>query len=104
MEVKGDRRVGKNDFAVIEVVEEEEEDSVGVRNLLGEEFASSKWKGSTRLLLLDERFAGRGMKELLMGEMAKTNIITWQRVITQRKFNPPSCENLRGSTKQIEQK
>ncbi|XP_022632674.1 tRNA (guanine(37)-N1)-methyltransferase 1 isoform X2 [Vigna radiata var. radiata] len=64
MEVEDGRRVGQNGFAVVEVVEEEEEDSVGMRKLLGEEFVSSKWRGSTRLLLLDERFAGRGVEEL----------------------------------------
>ncbi|XP_022633742.1 tRNA (guanine(37)-N1)-methyltransferase 1-like [Vigna radiata var. radiata] len=42
----------------------EVEDSVGMRKLLGEEFVSSKWRGSTRLLLLDERFAGRSVEEL----------------------------------------
>ncbi|KAK8469516.1 hypothetical protein PHAVU_005G087700 [Phaseolus vulgaris] len=64
MEVEEGRRVGQNGFAVVEVVEEEEEDSVGMRRLLGEEFASSKWRGSTRLLLLDERYAGRSVEEL----------------------------------------
>jgi len=63
--VEDGRRVGQNDFAVVEVVEEEEEeDSVGMRKLLGEEFVSSKWRGSTRLLLLDERYAGSGVEEL----------------------------------------
>ncbi|KAG4968920.1 hypothetical protein AAZX31_12G206300 [Glycine max] len=56
--------VGENRFAAVEVVEDEEEGSDGLRNLLGEEFARSKWRGSTRLLLLDERYAGRGMEEL----------------------------------------
>jgi len=64
MEAEEGRRVGQNGFAVVEVVEEEEEDSVGMRKLLGEEFGSSKWRGSTRLLLLDERYAGRGAEEL----------------------------------------
>ncbi|KOM28149.1 hypothetical protein LR48_Vigan503s002400 [Vigna angularis] len=64
MEVEDSRHVGQNSFVVVEVFEEEEEDSVGMRKLLGEEFVSSKWRGSTRLLLLDERFAGHGMDEL----------------------------------------
>ncbi|XP_027342079.1 tRNA (guanine(37)-N1)-methyltransferase 1 isoform X2 [Abrus precatorius] len=60
------KRVGKSGFASIEVVEEEEEEDEGggLRNLLGEEFVRNKWRGSTRLLLLDERYAGRGVEEL----------------------------------------
>ncbi|GAB2278038.1 hypothetical protein Dimus_012737 [Dionaea muscipula] len=38
-----------------------EEDLSG---LLGEEFKGRKWRGSTRLLLLDERFAGKEVDEL----------------------------------------
>ncbi|KAH7842062.1 hypothetical protein Vadar_001065 [Vaccinium darrowii] len=54
---------GRSEVYVVEVVEEEEEDMSG---LLGEEFirVSRKWRGSTRLLLLDERCAGKGMEEL----------------------------------------
>ncbi|CAJ1957060.1 unnamed protein product [Sphenostylis stenocarpa] len=64
MEVEGGGRVGQNGFAAVEVVEEQDEDSGGLRKLLGEEFGRSKWRGSTRLLLLDERYAGRGVEEL----------------------------------------
>ncbi|XP_058210212.1 tRNA (guanine(37)-N1)-methyltransferase 1 [Rhododendron vialii] len=55
--------VGKSEFCVVEVVEEEgEEDMSG---LLGEEFrVTRKWRGSTRLLLLDEKCAGKRMEEL----------------------------------------
>ncbi|WVZ14601.1 hypothetical protein V8G54_012167 [Vigna mungo] len=42
MEVEYDRRMGKKNFVVIEVFEEEEEDSVGMKKLLGEKFACSK--------------------------------------------------------------
>ncbi|WVZ13543.1 hypothetical protein V8G54_011109 [Vigna mungo] len=56
--------VGHNNFAVVEVFEEEEEDSVGLRKLLGEEFVSNNWRGSMRLLLLDECFAGCDVEEL----------------------------------------
>ena len=62
------KHVGEKGFAAFKVIEEEEEEeeegSGGLRNLLGEEFARKKWRGSTRLLLLDERYAGRGMEEL----------------------------------------
>ncbi|KAG5114264.1 hypothetical protein JHK82_037533 [Glycine max] len=63
---EGVKRVGENGFAAVEVIEEEEEgeESGGLRNLLGEEFARKKWRGSTRLLLLDERYADRGFEEL----------------------------------------
>ncbi|KAJ4843011.1 hypothetical protein Tsubulata_005392 [Turnera subulata] len=51
------RRKAKNEFAAVEVVEEVEggEDWKG---LLGDEFVGRrKWRGSTRLLLLDEKYA-----------------------------------------------
>ncbi|TKY49033.1 tRNA (guanine(37)-N1)-methyltransferase 1 [Spatholobus suberectus] len=61
----GVKRVGENGFAAVEVVEEDEEEGGGLRNLVGEEFvARSKWRGSTRLLLLDERHAACGVEEL----------------------------------------
>ncbi|KAJ0983504.1 hypothetical protein J5N97_011759 [Dioscorea zingiberensis] len=63
LEVK--RGVGKNDFAVVEVVGDggvgEEEDMSG---LLGEGFGMGRWRGPTRLLLLDERYAKKGADEL----------------------------------------
>ncbi|KAK7272488.1 hypothetical protein RJT34_29108 [Clitoria ternatea] len=63
--IEGVKRVQKNEFAAVEVVDEdEEEEGGGLRNLLGEEFAKKKWKGSTRLLLLDERYADRGVEDL----------------------------------------
>ncbi|KAJ8428546.1 hypothetical protein Cgig2_003794 [Carnegiea gigantea] len=48
--------VGKRKSVVVEVLEEEENDD-DLRGLLGDEFKGRKWKGSTRLLLLDERYA-----------------------------------------------
>lgn len=57
---KGSR---KSDFAVVEVVEEDEEEE-GLEDLIGVEFRRPKWKGSTRLLLLDEEYAGKSVEEL----------------------------------------
>lgn len=64
VEGEGNKRVGRNAFAAVEVVEEGGDVDEGLRNLIGEEFGSSKWRGSTRLLLLDERYVDRGMEEL----------------------------------------
>ncbi|KAK9269441.1 hypothetical protein L1049_001215 [Liquidambar formosana] len=60
-EGKKERR--KNDFVMVEVVEngEEGEDLSG---LLGNEFKGRKWRGSTRLLLLDEQYADKGVEEM----------------------------------------
>lgn len=56
--------VGKSEICAVEVVEEEEEEE-DMSGLLGEEFrVRRKWRGSTRLLLLDERCAGKRMEEL----------------------------------------
>jgi len=63
VEVEGNKRVGRNGFVEVEVVEEECVDE-GLRNLIGEEIGSGKWKGSTRLLLLDERYKDRCVDEL----------------------------------------
>ncbi|GFZ07482.1 Met-10+ like family protein [Actinidia rufa] len=60
-----ERGIGKSEFAVVEVVEEEgEEEREDLGGLLGDEFKGRKWRGSTRLLLLDERYAGRGLDQL----------------------------------------
>ncbi|XP_057466319.1 LOW QUALITY PROTEIN: tRNA (guanine(37)-N1)-methyltransferase 1 [Actinidia eriantha] len=59
-----ERGIGKSEFAVVEVVEEEGEEEEDLRGLLGDEFKGRKWRGSTRLLLLDERYAGRGLDQL----------------------------------------
>lgn len=68
-EKKGDEeRKGneRKEFCVVEVVEEEgEEGQEEMKGLLGEEFKGGRiWKGSTRLLLLDERYGDKGMDEL----------------------------------------
>ncbi|KAM0952393.1 putative tRNA (guanine(37)-N(1))-methyltransferase [Dioscorea sansibarensis] len=59
------RGVGKSDFYVVEVVGDggvgEEEDMSG---LLGVGFRPGRWRGPTRLLLIDERFAKKGADEL----------------------------------------
>ncbi|XP_073156347.1 tRNA (guanine(37)-N(1))-methyltransferase 1 isoform X2 [Henckelia pumila] len=56
--VKG---VGKNDMVFIEVIEEDGED---ISRLLGDNIKRAKWRGSTRLLLLDEQYALKGVEEL----------------------------------------
>lgn len=60
---EGNKGIGKNEIALVEVVEEGEED---LKGLLGDEFKGKrrKWSGSTRLLLLDERYAARNVEEL----------------------------------------
>ncbi|KAI9081323.1 hypothetical protein K1719_036744 [Acacia pycnantha] len=45
---EGSRHIRKNGFAVVEVLEDEEEGSVGLKNLLGEEFKRNKWIGSEK--------------------------------------------------------
>ncbi|KAL4394978.1 tRNA (guanine(37)-N(1))-methyltransferase 1 isoform X1 [Arachis hypogaea] len=63
-EVKVERRTGKNDFATVELVEEDDNGGGILGNLVEEEFGREKWRGSTRLLLLDERYAGCGVQDL----------------------------------------
>ncbi|XWS27938.1 hypothetical protein CRYUN_Cryun25bG0023400 [Craigia yunnanensis] len=68
-EKKGDQeRKGneRKEFYVMEVLEEEgEEGEDEMKGLLGEEFKGGrKWKGSTRLLLLDESYGDKGLEEL----------------------------------------
>jgi tRNA (guanine37-N1)-methyltransferase len=61
----GNKGIGKNETALVEVVEGEEEGEE-LKGLLGDEFKGKtrKWKGSTRLLLLDERYAARDVEDL----------------------------------------
>lgn len=62
---EGNKRVGaRAEFAVVEVVEDEEQEGEDVRGLLGDEFKANKWRGPTRLLLLDERHAHKSAEEL----------------------------------------
>lgn len=61
---EGNKRVSRDQFAVVEVVEDEEQEGEDMRGLLGDEFKGKKWRGSTRLLLLDERYANKCSEEL----------------------------------------
>lgn len=52
--------VGKNEMSLVEVVGEDEKGSreeCDMSGLLGDTFFSSRWRGSTRVLLLDEQYA-----------------------------------------------
>ncbi|CAO2833460.1 unnamed protein product [Amaranthus hypochondriacus] len=62
---EGEKRKRKGNV-IVEVVEEEEDidDGDDLSVLLGDEFKGRKWKGSTRLLLLDEYCAGKNFHEL----------------------------------------
>ncbi|KAG9452806.1 hypothetical protein H6P81_005710 [Aristolochia fimbriata] len=59
----GRERTRKNDFAVVEVVESGNENDDFSR-LLGPNFKGSRWRGSTRLLLLDEQYANKDVEAL----------------------------------------
>lgn len=56
--------VGKNETALIEVVEAEVTGDEDMSGLLGDEFKGGKWRGSTRLLLLDEHCANKEFDEM----------------------------------------
>ncbi|XP_010268910.1 PREDICTED: tRNA (guanine(37)-N1)-methyltransferase 1 isoform X2 [Nelumbo nucifera] len=58
-----DKRIRKNDFVVVEVVEDRDEGE-DMSGLLGDDFKRGSWRGSTRLLLLDERYANKDVEEL----------------------------------------
>ncbi|XP_015578856.2 tRNA (guanine(37)-N1)-methyltransferase 1 isoform X1 [Ricinus communis] len=67
-EVEGGEKMrkknGKDQFAVVEVMEADDEEG-DWKGLLGDDFkGSKKWRGSTRLLLLDERYADKRMEDL----------------------------------------
>ncbi|XP_058090751.1 tRNA (guanine(37)-N1)-methyltransferase 1 isoform X2 [Magnolia sinica] len=59
----GPKRIGKNDFVTVEVVGNSGDDE-DLSGLLGDDFKGGRWRGPTRLLLLDERYADRGEEEL----------------------------------------
>ncbi|XP_021804772.1 tRNA (guanine(37)-N1)-methyltransferase 1 [Prunus avium] len=62
---EGKKRLGKGEFSVLEVVDDEEEEGEDLKGLLGDEFEGrKKWRGSTRLLLLDERCANGSVEDL----------------------------------------
>lgn len=51
-------------YVVREVLGEREGDGDDMRGLIGDEFCGGRWRGSTRLLLLDERYKDKGFEEL----------------------------------------
>lgn len=62
---EGKKRLGKGELSVLEVVDDEEEEGEDLKGLLGDEFEGrKKWRGSTRLLLLDERCANGSVEDL----------------------------------------
>ncbi|OVA07970.1 tRNA transferase Trm5/Tyw2 [Macleaya cordata] len=62
--IEGNKRIGRNEFAVVEVVGNGDDEEDDLSGLLGNEFKGGRWRGSTRLLLLDERFANKNAEEL----------------------------------------
>ncbi|KAJ4913328.1 tRNA (guanine(37)-N1)-methyltransferase 2 [Raphanus sativus] len=56
----------RNEFAVVEVVEDQGGGDGDFEGLLGEGYGScrGRWRGSTRLLLLDERYSGEEVQDL----------------------------------------
>lgn len=54
---------GRSDMSTVEVVEEGSGDE-DFSGLLGDDFRRRKWSGSTRLVLLDERYASKGIEEM----------------------------------------
>ncbi|XP_068667600.1 tRNA (guanine(37)-N1)-methyltransferase 1 [Aristolochia californica] len=56
-------RTGKNDFVVVEVVENGDEND-DFSGLLGANFKGTRWRHSTRLLLLDEQYANKDVEAL----------------------------------------
>ncbi|KAH0706681.1 hypothetical protein KY289_011757 [Solanum tuberosum] len=58
------RGYGRSDMSMVEVVEEEGSGDEDFSGLLGDDFRRRKWSGSTRLLLLDERYANKGIEEM----------------------------------------
>lgn len=61
--VSGGGKKVKKEFAMVEVLEDQEPGE-DLRGLLGEEFKGRRWRGPTRLLLLDENYADKGVDEL----------------------------------------
>ncbi|KAG1347216.1 tRNA (guanine(37)-N1)-methyltransferase 1 [Cocos nucifera] len=61
--IEAKERMEKNGFSFLEVVEDGEEKD-DMRGLLGAYFHVGRWRGPTRLLLLDERYANKDIDEL----------------------------------------
>lgn len=68
--------IGWNEVYMVEVVVDDESDQEGedLSGLLGDDFKGRKWRGSTRLLLLDEGYAYKGVEE--MPEAIKVSVPT----------------------------
>ncbi|KAF5192247.1 tRNA (guanine(37)-N1)-methyltransferase [Thalictrum thalictroides] len=69
MVVEGDKharekRTGKNSISEVEVIGDRDSDGDDMTGLLGEEFKGGRWRGATRLLLLDEEYANKDVGEL----------------------------------------
>ncbi|KAJ4975832.1 hypothetical protein NE237_000938 [Protea cynaroides] len=60
--IQGKKRIGRNEFALVEVVEDNDKED-DMSGLLGDDFKRGRWRGSTRLLLLDEQYANKGVEE-----------------------------------------
>ncbi|CAH9138882.1 unnamed protein product [Cuscuta epithymum] len=58
------KRVGKYDMVLIEVLDAEVSEDGDLSGLLGDEFKGKTWRGSTRLLLLDEQYANKVLDEM----------------------------------------
>ncbi|KAI6690434.1 hypothetical protein NL676_027262 [Syzygium grande] len=56
--------VKRNKFAVVEVIEDEEREGEDLRGLLGDDFKGRRWRGSTRLLLLDDSYAEKCLEDM----------------------------------------
>ncbi|PIA30682.1 hypothetical protein AQUCO_05400054v1 [Aquilegia coerulea] len=59
-----EKRTGKNSISEVEVVGDRDNDRDDMTGLLGEDFKGGRWRGSTRLLLLDEQYANKDVVEL----------------------------------------
>lgn len=67
--------IGRNELYMVELEEEELEEGEDLRGLLGDDFKGRrKWKGSTRLLLLDEQYANQTLDK--MPEAIKVSVPT----------------------------
>ncbi|CAK9160175.1 unnamed protein product [Ilex paraguariensis] len=72
------------------VVVEEEGDGEDLSGLLGEEYKGRKWRGSTRLVLLDERYSNRVAEE--MPEAIKAVLIEGGKKSTTSTFELVRCK------------
>ncbi|XP_062077894.1 tRNA (guanine(37)-N1)-methyltransferase 1 isoform X2 [Humulus lupulus] len=61
---KNKDKAGRKSFSVVEVIEDGLIEGEDLKGLLGEDFHGRKWRGPTRLLLLDERYSTKCAEEL----------------------------------------